>query len=77
MNNDILTFVGGKFFKDFPQTEGITKRIKQEVPNNTYVYHPGGGTWEASWYLYEWNNFTPINLSDVPKELKAALLILI
>jgi len=75
MKDRVLTFVDGKFFKDFSSEVGITKTLREKIPAGTYIYTPKGGGWGPQWYLFKWNNFTPINLSDVPKEIKAALLI--
>jgi hypothetical protein len=77
MKDRVLTFVDGKFYKDFPSAAGITAKLREQIPVGTYIYLPDGGHWRAHWYLFKWNSFTPINLSDVPKEIKAALLILI
>lgn len=77
MKSRVLTFVNGQFYKDFSSEGGITTKLRTEIPNGTYVYLPDGGHWRAHWYLFKWNSYTPINLSDVPKEIKAAMLILI
>lgn len=67
---DYIVFYAGLVYGTYPWDELKNKLI--ELPDGIYLYDPTD-RWGSKWYL---KDLTPMLIEDVPKELRATVLLL-
>lgn len=65
-------FYAGQLYGSYPLQEWIQGSLSLEMPDGAYLLVTEG----RRWYIRQWSGYTPINLCDVPIELRALCLIL-
>lgn len=66
-----LVFYAGLLHSEVQPGEILSPR---DLPDGAYVYAPRGD--QTYWYLVRFCNAEPINLCDVPKELRTYVLLI-
>lgn len=65
-------FYAGQLHATYHLQEWVSGSRSLEVPDGAYLLMTEG----HRWYLRQWSSFTPLNLCDVPAELKTLCLLL-
>ena len=71
--SNLIVFYGQQVYGEYTKDEISARYIRHEpFPDGCYMRNP----FTQQWYVHIGGGFTPINLSDIPKEVRVNCLLM-